>query len=125
MAFQDTKAEAGKEESGTKKRRGGGKGPKYRKGKAKPKDSVRVVGDVPVTTRPQVVVEKLDDGLKVVGKAKDSAAALEDWIEAVAKESGYEKGAVKALLMAKYNDKYEEKRRKIDQQAELFAEAEE
>ena len=125
MAFQDTKAEHGIEESGTKKRKGGGG--KYPKGKAskKEKPAGRKDGEQQsAVTRPKVVVEKIDHLVNLQRDAKDAATDLDEAIKAVAEESGYLAGTVRKLVKAKYADKYEERRREIEQQAELFAEAE-
>ena len=73
-------------------------------------------------TKPQVVEAKIDD-LVVLHKAAVTAAEEEsEAIKKCAEESGYNAGAIKKLVVARAGDKFQEKKRDIGQQYELFEE---
>lgn len=78
---------------------------------------------VPAVKKPKVVAEKLDYMVELEQKAAAARTEADEAVNAVAEESGYLASSVKKLVKAKHGDKFEEKHREVEQQAELFDEA--
>lgn len=72
--------------------------------------------------KPKIVAERLDTLVDLHRKAKDANDAANEAITKAAEDSGYLASTVKKLVSAKAGDRFEEKHREIDQQAELFDE---
>lgn len=75
-----------------------------------------------VSQKPQIVAERIDELVRLHLRAKDCAAEATEAIEKAATDSGYKASVVKKLVTAKAGDKFEEKHREVEQQAELFDE---
>lgn len=76
----------------------------------------------PAVTQPKVVLERLDELVDLQKKAIDAADAAKEAIAKAAEDSGYLASTVNKLVRAKVAEKFEEKHREIEQQAELFDE---
>lgn len=76
----------------------------------------------PAVKKPKVISERLPELVKLHNKAKDASEAASDAITKAAEDSGYLASSVKKLVNAKAGDKFEEKHREVEQQAELFDE---
>jgi hypothetical protein len=71
-------------------------------------------------------LKPIKDALKELCALKEKSNAAKerfgDAIKKVAEDSGYLAAAVRGIIEARVSEKYEEKRVKVDQQSELFAE---
>jgi len=76
----------------------------------------------PAVTQPQVVSERIDELVRLHGKAVDSAAESKEAITKCAEDSGYNAANIRKLVLARYGEKFPEVKRNIEQQAELFDE---
>lgn len=72
--------------------------------------------------KPKVVHERLDEMVRLHNKAAEAAEAAKEAIAKTAEDSGYLASAVKKIVSAKAGEKFEEKHREVEQQAELFDE---
>lgn len=72
--------------------------------------------------KPKVVADRLDELVKLHREAREAAEAASDAITKAAEDSGYLASTVKKLVVAKSGEKYEEKKREVAQQHELFEE---
>ena len=100
---------------------GVGKNGKLGNGRTKPKG--RMDADKqPAVTKPQVIMQRVDELVKLQRKANDAADAAKDAISKAAEDSGYLASTVNKLVKAKVGEKFEEKHREVEQQAELFDE---
>jgi hypothetical protein len=109
--------------NGAKPPKGGGKRAKGEKARGAAKaDGRKDASKQPAVKRPQVVGQKLDYLVKLHHSAKTASEERDEAITAVAEESGYLASAVRKLVTAKAGEKFEEKHREVEQQAELFDE---
>lgn len=76
----------------------------------------------PAVTKPKVILERIDELVDLQKKAIDAAEAAREAIAKAAEDSGYLASTVNKLVRAKVAEKFEEKHREIEQQAELFDE---
>lgn len=72
--------------------------------------------------KPEIISKRIDELVKLQNAAGAAAEKAKDAITKAAEESGYLASAVKKLVTARAGDKFEEKHREIEQQAELFTE---
>lgn len=72
--------------------------------------------------KPKVVHDRLGEMVDLHNKAKTAKERADDAIAKAAEDSGYLASAVKKIVSAKAGEKFEEKHREIEQQAELFDE---
>lgn len=109
--------------NGAKPPKGGGKPAKGEKarGAAKP-EGRKDAEKQPAVTKPQVVSERIDEMVKLHGKAITAATEAKEAITKCAEESGYNAANVRKLVLARYGEKCPEVKRNIEQQAELFNE---
>lgn len=77
---------------------------------------------VAAVTQPKVISERLDELVQLHINAKQAAEAAAEAVTKAAEDSGYLASSVKKLVVAKAGDKFEEKHREVEQQAELFDE---
>lgn len=73
-------------------------------------------------TRPEIVAKKISNLVKLYKEAHASGEVLSDAIKAVAEESNYNTSAIRKLVVAKAGESFQEKKRDVDQQYELFDE---
>jgi hypothetical protein len=89
-----------------------------------PKANGRKDGDkTPAVKQPKVVADKLDYLVKLEHAAQMKRVEADEAVTKVAEDSGYLSSSVKKLVKAKAGEKFEEKHREVEQQAELFDEA--
>jgi len=103
--MEGTQTEAGK----------GGKGNKRTTGR---KDANRQ----PAVMQPKIIVDRIDELVELYDKAKSAAEKSNDAIAKAAEDSGFLAAAVRKLVVAKASDKYEETKRLVEQQGDLFDE---
>lgn len=72
--------------------------------------------------KPKVISERLPELVRLASKARDAKEAADDAITKAGEDSGYLASSVKKIVSAKLGDKFEEKHREVEQQAELFDE---
>ena len=79
---------------------------------------------VAAVQKPKVIADRLDELVKLHREAKEASEAAAEAITKAAEDSGYLASSVKKLVVAKSGEKYEEKKREVAQQHELFEEVE-
>ena len=72
--------------------------------------------------KPKVIHDRMDELVRLHNKAGDAADAAKTAITKAAEDSGYLASAVRKIVTAKAGEKFEEKHREVEQQAELFDE---
>lgn len=77
----------------------------------------------PAVKKPEVIAKRLDELVDLHNKAQLAGERAKDAITKAAEDSGFLASAVRKLVTAKAGDKFEEKHREVEQQAELFDEA--
>lgn len=70
----------------------------------------------------KVVADRIDELVELHTKAKAAKDTLDTAITKCAEDSNYLASAVKKIVNARAGDKFEEKHREVEQQAELFDE---
>lgn len=70
--------------------------------------------------QPKVVADRIDELVDLTVKSKTAKEKLDEAITKCAEDSNYLAVAVKKFVTARAGEKFEEKHREIDQQAELF-----
>ena len=73
-------------------------------------------------TKPQEIEKRIDNLVQGYKAAKDAAEESSEAIKAAAEVSGYNAKAVRALVVARAGEAFEEKKRDVAQQYELFEE---
>lgn len=73
-------------------------------------------------TQPQLVGEKIEELEQLCVKAQLAVKAYNDGIKKLAEKSGYLASNIRALVAARVGDKFDIKKRDIEQQMELFTE---
>lgn len=73
-------------------------------------------------TKPQVLAKKINELVKLYKEAHASGEVFSDAVKAAAEASGYNAKNVRALVTALAGESFEEKKRDVDQQYELFDE---
>lgn len=76
----------------------------------------------PAVQKPKIISDRIDELVKLHRAAKDATEAAAEAITKAAEDSGYMASVVRKLVTAKAGDKFEEKHREVEQQAELFDE---
>lgn len=77
----------------------------------------------PAVKKPEIVAKRLDELVDLHHKSAAAAERAKDAVTKCAEDSGFLASAVRKLVTAKAGDKFEEKHREVEQQAELFDEA--
>lgn len=73
-------------------------------------------------TKPQEIEKRIDHLVQGYKDAKAAAEQSSEDIKAAAEASGYNAKAVRALVVARAGEQFEEKKRDVAQQYELFEE---
>src|SRR6185369_378497 len=76
----------------------------------------------PAVKKPKVLHDRIDELVTLHNKAVAAAEKSKDAIAKAAEDSGYLASAVSKVVKAKAGEKFEEKHREVEQQAELFDE---
>lgn len=76
----------------------------------------------PAAKQPKVVAERIDELVRLHNAAKSAQEASQEAIAKAAEDSGYLASAVKKLVVARAGEKFEETKRNVEQQMELFDE---
>lgn len=97
------------------KSRGRGKADKKANGR---KDENRQ----PMVKKPEVVAKRLDELVDLHQKALAAAERAKEAVTKCGEDSGFLASSINKLVRAKAGDKFEEKHREVEQQAELFDE---
>lgn len=74
----------------------------------------------PATKQPKIVADGIEELVTLYDRAKTATDKSNDAIAAIAEKSGFLASAVRKLVVAKATDKYEETKRLIEQQMDLF-----
>ena len=82
----------------------------------------RVDRDPAVSQKPKIIADRIEELVNLHRIAKSASETLTEAVEKAAQDSGYKPAVVKKLVTAKAGDKFEEKHREVEQQAELFDE---
>lgn len=121
--FEGQQQENANEETKTKKGKGKGKGNGKDAGAERTKGRGRQGSEKQtVAKQPKVISERIDELVVLHVNAKHAATQAQDAITKAAEDSGYLASSVKKLVVARAGDKFEEKHREVEQQAELFEE---
>lgn len=72
--------------------------------------------------KPKVIHDRINELVRLHNKAGEATEAAKEAIVKAAEESGYLASAVRKIVSAKAGEKFEEKHREVEQQAELFDE---
>jgi hypothetical protein len=75
-----------------------------------------------MVTQPQVVRDRMPDMVRLYKAADAAGVQFSEAVKATAEASGYNTKAVRARILAEANDTFEEKKRDVSQQMELFTE---
>lgn len=98
-----------------------GKGGKL--GNGRTKGAGRMDADKqPAVKKPKVIHDRIDELVRLHNKASEASEQAKDAITKAAEASGYLASAVRKIVTAKAGEKFEEKHREVEQQAELFDE---
>lgn len=109
--------------NGAKPPKGGGKPAKGEKPRGAAKANGRKDAEKqPAAKQPKVIAERLDELVHLHQSAKLASEDLATAITKAAEDSGYLASAVRKIVTAKAGEKYEEAKRVVEQQFELFEE---
>ena len=75
-----------------------------------------------VVQKPKIVVEKMDELVRLKHAADRAGENFSDAIKKAAEDSGYLASVVRSIVVAKAGDDFDEKKRRCEQQMELFDE---
>lgn len=73
-------------------------------------------------TRPQLVSEKIDELVLLYTTAQACSADFGDAVKAAAEASGYNAAAIRKFVVARAGENFQERKRELEQQMELFSE---
>lgn len=73
-------------------------------------------------TKPTVVAEKVEQLERLAIKANEAARDFSDAVKKAAEASGYTAAVIRSLVSARVGDKFNDKKRTVEQQLELFNE---
>lgn len=89
-------------------------------GKAKGTRGRKDASKQEATTKPSVIKERIEELVRGYKKAQDASEASSDAIKKAAEDSGYNTKAVRAFIVARAGESFEERKRDCEQQMELF-----
>lgn len=72
------------------------------------------------TTKPLVIKDRIEELVHGYNAAKEAAEHSSEAIKKAAEDSGYNSAAVRKFVVARAGESYEEKKRDVEQQLELF-----
>lgn len=102
-------------QAGTDEAKGNGKGKNAGKGRQGAEKQT-------MAKKPKVVADRVDELVRLQRAAAEASEIAKDAIAKCAEDSGYLASAVKKIVSARAGEKFEEKHREVQQQAELFDE---
>ena len=73
-------------------------------------------------TKPNVVGERIEELVRLHTKAKEAATDESEAIKKCAEDSGYNATNIRSLVVARAGESFQEKKKNIEQQMELFDE---
>ncbi len=73
-------------------------------------------------TKPQVIEKRIEELVRGYRAAQDAAEDSSNAIKKAAEDSGYNTKSVRALVVARAGESFQEKKRDLEQQMELFSE---
>jgi len=76
----------------------------------------------PAVKKPKVIHDRIDELVRLHNKASEASEDVKTAITKAAEDSGYLASAVRKIVTARAGEKFEEKHREVEQQAELFDE---